>query len=132
MHSREDLVERGRMALPPDRGALRALSFDAIEPQRAVAGFREPSRVEVDAQEVEPAVIAVELSRSVEVGRIQGDHVLRIAAAVERIEEPPVEVSVRARRGRGVFGRVGRGLARRKGEGVAEPGWRIRCAYRVC
>src|SRR5713101_4551215 len=104
MYPREDLVERRRMDLPSERRALRALSLDPIELERTIAGFRQPSRVVVDAEEVEPAVIAVKLSCSVEVRGTERDHVLRIAASVERIEEPPVEVSVRARSGCHVYG----------------------------
>src|SRR5439155_1133123 len=80
--------------LPPDRGVL-SLWVDALAAQRSVArGAHHATRVVVHAEEVEPAVVSVELP--VPVGPVEVDHVRGIPASEERVEEPAVQISIHA------------------------------------
>src|SRR5206468_9070643 len=82
------------------------------------------ARVIVHAEEIERAVVAIELIAPIEVRPVELEHVLRVAAPEQWIEEPAVEITIHPRGRVGVGWGIAGGIARRQVEG--DPDARVR------
>src|SRR6266702_1163210 len=118
------------MHFPAD-GRVLTLRIDAVGPERATARADAAARVVVHANVVERAVVAIELAAAVEVRSVELEHVLRIAASEEWIEEPAVEIAIHPRGRLDVRSRVARRIAGRQIERDPDSGIAVRGANGV-